>query len=429
MTHFVKPGTALDKEAAERSTSTYLVDRRLDMLPSLLTTELCSLRSSEEHLAFSVLWEMDNNANIIDVQFGKSVIDSKASLTYDQAQVIIDSPADHSNPLNVSIKNLNNLAKILKKRRLEAGALTLASPEVRFKLDAETQDPTDLSLYNIKESNSMVEEWMLLANITVSKKILKHFPTLGVLRRHQPPSRDQFVPLLLSARVAGFELDITSSRTLADSLDMANRPEDPMFNKLLRMLATRCMMPAQYFCSGEISKDQWHHYGLATQVYTHFTSPIRRYADVMVHRLLAASLAIEQLPSEYTDRKLMQELCTHMNKRHRAAQHAQRASVNIYSVAYFKNNSIVEDAYVMEIADDNVRVIVPKYGIESQIAFSTLQSVFNAEKYEVFIDRNCVEFSGSNCNNTRIQILQKMSVKVVVESNSYGLGKVVLQCV
>eukprot|EP01040_Poterioochromonas_malhamensis_P023159 gene23159-28308_t len=187
---------------------------------------------------------MDDEANIIDVQFGKSIIDSKASLTYDQAQVIIDTHNEVESPLQTSIKNLNKLAKILKKRRLEAGALTLASPEVRFKLDAETQDPTDLSLYNIKESNSMVEEWMLLANITVSKKILKHFPTLGVLRRHQPPSRDQFVPLLLSARVAGFELDITNSRTLADSLDLAVREDDSMFNKLLRMLATRCMTPA-----------------------------------------------------------------------------------------------------------------------------------------------------------------------------------------
>lgn len=429
VTHFVKPGSALDKEAAERSTSTYLVDRRLDMLPSLLTTELCSLRSSEEHLAFSVLWEMDDEANIIDVQFGKSVIDSKASLTYDQAQVIIDTHNEVESSLQTSIKNLNKLAKILKKRRLEAGALTLASPEVRFKLDAETQDPTDLSLYNIKESNSMVEEWMLLANITVSKKILKHFPTLGVLRRHQPPSRDQFVPLLLSARVAGFELDITNSRTLADSLDLAVREDDSMFNKLLRMLATRCMMPAQYFCSGEISKDQWHHYGLATQVYTHFTSPIRRYADVVVHRLLAASLGIEQLPNEYTDRKQMQELCSHMNKRHRAAQHAQRASVAIYSVAYFRNNPIVEDAYIMEIHDDTVKVMVPKFGIESAVSYDALAKSFGADVATVNPERNRLDFTGTNSTVSSISLLQKVSVRVVVEDISYGLGKVVLQCI
>lgn len=425
----MKHGTALDKEAAERSTSTYLVDRRLDMLPSLLTTELCSLRSSEEHLAFSVLWEMDDEANILDVQFGKSVIDSKASLTYDQAQVIIDSQKENLSSLEISIKNLNKLAKILKKRRLEAGALTLASPEVRFKLDAETHDPTDLSLYNIKESNSMVEEWMLLANITVSKKILKHFPTLGVLRRHQPPSHDQFVPLLLSARVAGFELDITNSRTLADSLDLAVRNDDAMFNKLLRMLATRCMMPAQYFCSGEISKDQWHHYGLATQVYTHFTSPIRRYADVVVHRLLAASLGIEPLPVDYTDRRQMQELCSHMNKRHRAAQHAQRASVAIYSVIFFRNNPISEDAYVMEMQDDCLRLLVPKYGIESAIHYSSFLSRINASRYEVNPERNQIDFFNVEESVSRIRLLQRIPVKIVVEDNSYGLGKVVLQCI
>jgi exosome complex exonuclease DIS3/RRP44 len=427
VTHFVKPGTALDKEAAERSTSTYLVDRRLDMLPSLLTTELCSLRCSEEHLAFSVLWEMDDEANILDVQFGKSVIASKASLTYDQAQVIIDSANGDLSSLETSIKNLNKLAKILKKRRLDAGALTLASPEVRFKLDSESQDPTDLSLYNIKESNSMVEELMLLANITVSKKILKHFPTLGVLRRHQPPSRDQFVPLLLSARMAGFELDITNSRSLADSLDLAVRNDDPMFNKLLRMLATRCMMPAQYFCSGEVSKDQWHHYGLATQVYTHFTSPIRRYADVVVHRLLAASLGIEQLPSEYTDRRQMQELCSHMNKRHRGAQHAQRASVSIYSLIYFKNNPIVENAYVMEILETSVRLMVPKYGIESTVPYSSLN--FKAVECVVNEGRNQVDLIDIDRNTFSIQLLQRMTVKVVVEDNIYGLGKVVLRLV
>lgn len=429
VTHFVKPGTALDKEAAERSTSTYLVERRLDMLPGLLTTQLCSLRCNEDHLAFSVLWEMDDEANILNVDFCKSVIDSKASLTYDQAQIIIDSKIDENNALSVSIQNLNRLAKILKQRRVNAGALTLASPEVRFKLDDETHNPTDLAIYNIKESNSMVEEWMLLANITVSKKILKHYPTLSVLRRHQPPSRDQFLPLLLSARTAGFELDITNSKTLADSLDEAVRPEDPMFNKLLRMLATRCMMPAQYFCSGEIPKDQWHHYGLATQVYTHFTSPIRRYADVLVHRLLAASLGIDNLPISYADRVKQQEQCTHMNRKHRAAQHAQRASVGIYSLIYFRNCTTVESAYVIAVELDCVKVVVPKYGIEGPLFLSDLELLFSADQSVVDVDSFSVTFKCRNQEEKVVRILQKVNVAIVVEENTFGLGKVVLKCV
>jgi exosome complex exonuclease DIS3/RRP44 len=280
VSYFVLPDSPLDLEAAKRCTSTYLVEKRLDMLPSLLTTQLCSLRSDEDHLAFSVLWEMDENANIFDVQFKKSIIRSVASLTYDQAQVILDGNSSPNESLNQSIRMLNHFARILRKTRNDNGALTLVSPEVRFKLDEDSRDPTDVMMYNLKEANAMVEEWMLLANITVAKKILKHYPTLSILRRHQPPSIDQLRPLQLSAKAAGFNLNLSNSKSLSDSLDAAVMPEDPYFNKLLRIIATRCMMPAQYFCSGELAKEQWHHYGLAAPVYTHFTSPIRRYADV-----------------------------------------------------------------------------------------------------------------------------------------------------
>ena len=127
---------------------------------------------------------------------------------------------------------------------------------------------SDVCLYNLKEANALVEEFMLLANITVSKKILRHYPSLSILRRHCPPNREQFLPLEEAALAVGVRIDISSSKTLADSLDAAQRPGDPYFNKLLRILATRCMMPAQYFCSGEVPKEQFHHYGLAAPVYT-----------------------------------------------------------------------------------------------------------------------------------------------------------------
>lgn len=260
------------------------------------------------------------------------------------------------------------LAVKLRQRRRDAGALTLASTEVRFKLDAETQDPTDVAAYNLKASNALVEEWMLIANITVAKKVLRHYPTLGILRRHQPPSRTQFTSLLEAARAVGIELNIDSSKTLADSLDRAVRPGDVNFNKLLRILSTRCMMPAQYFCSGELPKDQWHHYGLATPVYTHFTSPIRRYADLLVHRLLAAAISVTSLPVANADRARQHDICAHMNRRHRAAQHIQRASVNLHSVLFFSQNPTIEPAYILSVLKDHITVIAPKYGIESVIS-------------------------------------------------------------
>ena len=352
VTYFIAPDSPLDLEAAQRSTSTYLVERRLDMLPGLLTTQLCSLRSREDHLAFSVIWEMDARGNILgEVRFTKSVIHSVASLTYDEAQQMLDMEdiqADHpaldlkcggkNNRVVVSdsVRLLNHLAIALRNRRIEEGALTLASTEVRFKLDEQTQSPTDVTMYALKQANALVEEFMLLANITVSKKVLRHFPTLAVLRRHQPPSREQFLPLVSAARAVGVELDISTSKALADSLDAAQKPHDPYFNKLLRILSTRCMMPAQYFCSGEIPKDQWHHYGLAAPVYTHFTSPIRRYADIIVHRLLAAAIGVIPLPSQNADRAKQQDQCAHMNKKHKAAQYVQRASVNLHTLLFFK---------------------------------------------------------------------------------------------
>ena len=208
---------------------------------------------------------------------------------------------------------------------------------------------------------------MLLANITVSKKILRHFPTLGMLRRHQPPSREQFEPLIRAAKAVGCTIDVSSSKTLADSLDAAVRADDPYFNKLLRIMSTRCMMPAQYFCSGEIPKEGWHHYGLAAPVYTHFTSPIRRYADVVVHRLLAAAIGVTSLPPHYADRGKQQDLSVHLNRRHKAAQYAQRASVSLYTLLYFKDHPSVETGYILSISQENESTILAPNSVLRQL--------------------------------------------------------------
>lgn len=418
VSYFVHPDTAIDKEAAHRSTSTYLVERRLDMLPGFLTTELCSLRSKEDHLAFSVLWEMDDEGNIYDVKFCKSAIHSVASLTYDEAQAMLDNPST-TDPVSTSVRLLNKLARKLRQGRIDAGALTLASTEVRFKLDSETQNPTDVTMYALKEANALVEEWMLLANITVSKKILRHYPTLGVLRRHQPPSREQFVPLLSAASAVGVSIDISTSKTLADSLDLAVREEDPFFNKLLRIMSTRCMMPAQYFCSGEIPKDQWHHYGLAAPVYTHFTSPIRRYADVIVHRLLAAAIGVIPLPAINADRSKQQDLCSHLNRRHKAAQYAQRASVNLNTLLYFKDHPSVETAYVLSVAQNSIGVLVQRFGLESAIA---IDSVANALEMVTRLDANehkvFLEAQGKEAIS--FQVFQKVQVSIRVKETGTG---------
>ncbi|KAJ2801400.1 exosome catalytic subunit dis3 [Coemansia guatemalensis] len=367
VTNFVKPGTSMDVEAAYRSTTVYLVDRRIDMLPELLGTNLCSLRSDVDRLAFSCIWELDQDANIVDVVFHKSVIHSKASLTYEEAQNRIDNPA-MVDPITKSIRSLNMLAKKLRKRRMDAGALTLSSPEVRFRLENDSQDPVDVEMKALKETNALVEEFMLLANISVARKIYQHFPDSAILRRHPEPPAQNFCNLQHALKPLGIELEVGSSLALAQSLDKAVLPSDPYFNNLLRILTTRCMMQAQYFCSGTHTPEEFRHYGLATDIYTHFTSPIRRYSDVMVHRLLHASIDREAgYGSVLTDKNKMTEQCDMLNHRHRMAQQAGRSSVELYTNLFFKGKTVEEPGYVTQILQNGFGVLIPSYGIEGVV--------------------------------------------------------------
>ncbi|CDP01774.1 unnamed protein product [Coffea canephora] len=364
VTNFVHSGTPLDDEAAKRGTSVYLVERRIDMLPKPLTEDICSLRADVERLAFSVIWEMTPRAEIISTKYTKSAIKSCAALSYVEAQARMDD-SRLVDPLTTDLRNMNALAKIMRQRRIDRGALTLASAEVKFQIDTETHDPLDIGMYQIREANQMVEEFMLAANVSVAEKILKHFPLCSLLRRHPTPTKEMLEPLIRTASAVGLQLDVSSSKALADSLDRAVGG-DPYFNKLIRILATRCMSQAVYFCSGELTPPEFYHYGLAAPLYTHFTSPIRRYADVIVHRLLAASLGIYRLPDVLQDKAQLTSVSDNLNYRHRNAQMAGRASVELHTLIYFRNRQ----ARIVKIRANGFIVFVPKYGIEGPVHLS-----------------------------------------------------------
>jgi exosome complex exonuclease DIS3/RRP44 len=422
VTHYVKAGSAIDLEAANRSTSTYLVNKRLDMLPGLLTTDLCSLKGGVDRFAFSVLWEVTPNADIINVEFKKSIIHSIAALTYQQAQVMIDQPEDENDVQACAVKRLASLARLFRAKRIEAGALTLASPEVKFVLDSESLNPTDVQSYQLFEANALVEEFMLLANVTVGKKILRHYPTLSILRRHPAPNRSMFDSLISKAKSKGFSINIEDSKHLADSLDNAIIEDDPYFNKLLRILSTRCMSPAQYFCSGEYKPTEWHHYGLAAPVYTHFTSPIRRYADVCVHRLLAAAIGVEPLPIHLSSKSYLHDLASNMNRRHRAAQLAGRASVQLHTLLVFSGDQAGkdEDAYVLDVETDeskdpSLSVIVPRYGIEGRVRISGID--VSDKNLTRNADKHCITYKDPVTHKeATIQVFDKVRVKIFVHA-------------
>jgi len=366
VSHFIRPNTAIDKEAAERGNTVYLVDKRIDMVPELLSSNLCSLRGGEERFAFSCIWEMTPKAKIVKKSFTKSIIKSRAALTYAEAQLKIDD-SKQNDEVTLSLRGLNRLAKILKQQRLSKGALNLASPEVRFEVDSETHDPTGLETKELRDTNSLVEEFMLLANITVAIKIYDTFQNCALLRRHPSPNVTNFDSLINCAAAKGVRLNVASAKELATSLNKAEIPDQPYFNTLIRILTTRFMMQAVYFSSGTIPEAEFHHYGLATPIYTHFTSPIRRYADLIVHRLLAVAISADKTYPNLLDKHNTQKLCNNLNHRHLMAQRASRASIQLHTHLFFKDKVVEEEAYILFVKRNALQVLVPRYGLESML--------------------------------------------------------------
>ncbi|KAH8323642.1 hypothetical protein KR074_008256 [Drosophila pseudoananassae] len=366
VSHFIRPGNALDKEAAARGTTVYLVGKRIDMVPELLSSNLCSLVGGVERFAFSCVWEVDHEAKVLNKRFHKSVIKSKRAMTYEEAQVLIDDAAEQGE-IAKSLRNLNKLAKILKKRRMDNGALVLASPEIRFQVDSETHEPLEVEAKQMRDTNSMVEEFMLLANITVAEHIAAEFTECAVLRRHPRPPPTNFDPLVKAARYQGYQVDIDSGLELAHSLDKCVKEDNPYFNTMIRILTTRCMMQAVYFISGSLQKEEYFHYGLAAPIYTHFTSPIRRYSDIMVHRLLAASIGADDTYAQLLERKSNEELCHNLNYRHKMAQYAGRASVALNTHLFFRGKEEDEEGYVLFVRKNALQVLIPKYGLEGTL--------------------------------------------------------------
>eukprot|EP00997_Jenningsia_sp_PLL12_P004458 NODE_1902_length_1039_cov_46.777778_g1546_i0.p2 GENE.NODE_1902_length_1039_cov_46.777778_g1546_i0~~NODE_1902_length_1039_cov_46.777778_g1546_i0.p2 ORF type:complete len:320 (+),score=120.90 NODE_1902_length_1039_cov_46.777778_g1546_i0:103-960(+) len=236
----------------------------------------------------------------------------------------------------------------------------------------------------------MVEEFMLLANISVAAQIHKHFPAMAFLRRHPPPFESQFEMLQEALAQRGMQrLAISSSKALAESLDAAKDPSDPFMNTLVRMMTIRCMQQAKYFVSGELPYPEFRHYGLATDIYTHFTSPIRRYADVLVHRQLAATLGLCSISIGMSDKNRQHEAADNINYRHHQAQQAGRDSNALYTGFFFKGRVEKCEGYVIFKRENGVVVFVPKFSIEGIVWHDELQGkslkVFDKVKVEITI--------------------------------------------
>jgi exosome complex exonuclease DIS3/RRP44 len=442
VSHFVKPNNAMDKEAALRGTTVYLVDKRIDMLPMLLGTDLCSLKPYVERFAFSVLWELDSNADIVNVNFTKSVIRSREAFSYEAAQIRIDD-ASHVDDLTNGMRDLMMLSKKLRAKRMAAGALNLASPEVRVETDSETSDPMDVKTKQLLDTNQLVEEFMLLANISVAGKNYEAFPQTALLRRHATPPKTNFEELANQLKVKkGLELRSDTSKAVADSLDTCIDPQNPFFNTLVRIMATRCMTSAEYFCAGQHAYPEFRHYGLASEIYTHFTSPIRRYADLEAHRQLAAAIEYEPLDASLQSMGKLEAVCKNINVRHRNAQMAGRASVEYYVGQALKGRVIDEDAFVMRIFSNGFVVFVPRFGIEGLIRLRDMlpeggagrepDSMFDAENYslEITLAPPPTGKAPAPAASKKVELFGKVKVRITDEADeTSGKRKIKLQLV
>jgi len=382
----------------------------------LLSSNLCSLRDDGDRFAFSIHWEMTRDAQIVKTEFHKTIIRSKASLTYVQAQMMIDDKG-RVDELTQGLRRLNNLAKLMKAKRIENGALSLESSEIRFNLDSETHDPIDVQKKELKETNSMVEEFMLLANVAVAQKIFESFPHCACLRRHPSPPVSNFDPLIKAAESYGVKLKVESNKELADSLEKAHVPENPYFNIMLRMLTTRCMMQALYICSGLFPEADFYHYGLAAPIYTHFTSPIRRYADIIVHRLLAVAVNADSTYPELLDKQNLQQMCNNMNYRHKMAQYAGRASVDLHTQLFFKNRKVDEEGYVLFVRKNALQVLIPKYGLEGTLYFDEFP--FTYDEQEPSQTSGCV----------KLRLFQRVIVQISIDATNVQRQRMQLKLV
>ncbi|ESQ27353.1 hypothetical protein EUTSA_v10018051mg [Eutrema salsugineum] len=432
VSYFVLPDTTLDTEAQFRSTSVYMLRRKVPMLPPLLSENVGSLNPGAARLAFSIFWDLNREGDVTDRWIGRTVIRSCCKLSYDHAQDIIDGmndvaanawpalygPFEWSDVIR-SVQQLSEISTTLRQKRFRNGALQLQNSKPVFLFD-EHGVPYDFVVCSRKPSNLLVEEFMLLANMTAAEVISRAYPHSALLRRHPEPNMRKLKEFEGFCSKHGMELDVSSSGQFQVSLAKIteNLKDDSVFVDILNNYAIKPMQFASYFCTGNLKEDvaEWGHYALAVPLYTHFTSPLRRYPDIVVHRAVAAALEAEELFSKLKQKsggelrscftgirfdkdaaesmegkealsvaglkhgvpstEILSDIAAYCNERKLAARKVKDACDKLYTWCVLKRKKVFPcEARVMNLGSRFMTIYIGKLGIERRIYYDQIEGL------------------------------------------------------
>ncbi|XP_017884605.1 DIS3-like exonuclease 2 [Ceratina calcarata] len=407
VTHYLEFLSPLDVQISKRATTVYTTDNVYHMLPKQLC-QVCSLTPGQDKLAFSVIWEITPGAEIVKHRFAKTVIKSCCQMAYEDAQKFIENPEDNSldHPLIISggdftvehlstrVNRLHNLAVQMRSKRFENGALHINQPKLCISVDRITGLPVSYSIEEQRDSNRLIEEFMLLANTTVATHLYNTIPSSALLRNHKEPSKHMLGITKDTLQRFGIHLDIDSSASLHASLkryeqiELEAENDETMKTMKYRMmvinsLCSKAMARATYRCSSTVRTEaELRHYALNVSLYTHFTSPIRRYSDCVVHRLLHSTIRdIDTLPDTWSE-KLCKSIAANCNTKKYGAKMAQEKSSELYFTYFIDlNGPIVTMGIVLQVTESFVNVILCEVGIKLRIHFAQLKEFATIVEY------------------------------------------------
>ena len=400
VSHYLQPNTILDNEAFNRATSVYLVDRVVPMLPEILSNKACSLRPNEEKYTFSAVFIIEKN-KVINEWFGKTIINSNYRFSYEEAQEIIETKNNIirkevslnnkeysvSNNVKEAVLKLNEIASYMRKERMNSGAISFDKKEVRFSINKD-KEPTGVYVKESKESNKLVEEFMLLANRKVSEYIgKKNKKNIFIYRVHDLPDESKIKALKEVAKSLGYNLDISSRKRMSESLNkILKKIKGKKEQSLIESLAIRSMSKAEY------TTKNIGHYGLAFDYYSHFTSPIRRYPDVIVHRLLEQYLNKEK-PSGH---EIYNYACDHCTQREILATKAERDSIKFMQIKYMQDKKNKKfNGVISGITDWGIFVEIVENKCEGMIPVRDLKGdyyIYNKDEHSLIGKKTKIKY-------------------------------------